>query len=66
MLTDPPWALLASTLSITVERKAGEKYDRIVRHRLGDKPARLDDPDACPEYVPAAGGFNIPEDEIPF
>tara|TARA_R110000782_G_scaffold30348_6_gene75526 strand:+ start:25352 stop:27064 length:1713 start_codon:yes stop_codon:yes gene_type:complete len=57
---------LASTLSITVEKKAGEKFDRIVRHRLGDKSARLDDPDACPAYTPAAGGFDIPENEIPF
>ncbi|MBN2583208.1 MAG: DEAD/DEAH box helicase family protein [Planctomycetes bacterium] len=47
---------LAPTLSITVRHVAGEKYDRIVRCRLGPKPTR----DAEPEYVPAD------DDIIPF
>jgi len=38
----------ALTLSITVEKKAGDKFDQVVRHELGEKPARLDDPDARP------------------
>jgi DNA repair protein RadD len=54
---------LAPTRAITVEKRAGDRFDRVVRHHLGDKPAR---PDACPEYAPAAGGFEIPEDKIPF
>ncbi|TVQ64181.1 MAG: DEAD/DEAH box helicase [Phycisphaerales bacterium] len=57
---------LAPTLAITVEKKAGDKFDRVVRHTLGEKPARLDDPDACPASAPASGGFDIPDDEIPF
>jgi len=59
---------LAPTLAITVEKKAGDQYERIVACRLGDKPARLDDPDAAPEYRPAPVGttHGIPDDEIPF
>jgi len=53
---------LSPTLEITVEREAGKKYDRVVRHRLGEKPPRLDDPDA----VGAEDYCEIPEDEIPF
>ncbi|MCL4743284.1 MAG: DEAD/DEAH box helicase [Phycisphaerales bacterium] len=55
---------LAPTLAITVERKAGEKYDRVVGHEIGDKPPRLDDPDGLPEHAGATCG--IPDDEIPF
>jgi DNA repair protein RadD len=59
---------LADTIAITVERKAGEQYDRVVAHRLGEKPPRLDDPDAAPEYqyTPAGTTCGIPDDEIPF
>ncbi len=59
---------LAPTLAITVEKKAGDQYERIVACRLGDKPPRLDDPDAAPEYRPAPAGttYGIPDDEIPF
>jgi len=59
---------LAPTLSITVERKAGEKYDRIVAHRLGDIPPRLESEEGLPERVPAGGidGWDIPDDEVPF
>jgi len=55
---------LAPTLAITVERKAGEKYDRVVRHAIGEKPPRLDDPDDLPEHTGVTCG--IPDDEIPF
>ncbi|MFG0243650.1 MAG: DEAD/DEAH box helicase family protein [Phycisphaerales bacterium JB054] len=55
---------LAPTLAITVERKAGEKYDRVVGHAIGDKPPRLDDPDGLPEHAGVTCG--IPDDEIPF
>ena len=59
---------LADTIAITVERKAGEQYDRVVAHRLGEKPPRLDDPDAAPEYryEPVGATCGIPDDEIPF
>ncbi len=30
---------LTPTLAITVERRAGERFDRVVAYRLGDKPA---------------------------
>ena len=57
---------VAETRAITVRSVAGEKYDRITDYQLGPIPPRLDDPDACPEYASAAGGFDIPEDDIPF
>ena len=58
---------LAPTLNITVEKKAGDKFDRVVRHELGEKPPRLDDPAACPDYASVrAGAIDIPEDQIPF
>ncbi len=34
--------VLAETRQITVRSVAGEKYDSIVNHKLGDKPPRLD------------------------
>ncbi len=52
---------LALTRSITVERKAGERFDRIVKHRLGDKPPRLDSEEGLPQFAPA-----IDDDSIPF
>lgn len=58
---------LAVPTSITVERKPGESYERIVGYKLGPKPPRLDDPDACPEYVPAQRDpYALDEDEVPF
>lgn len=57
---------LAPTLSITVERKAGEKYDRVVAHRLGDKPPRLEGEEGLPERAPACAAHGIPDDDIPF
>lgn len=42
---------LALTRSITVERKAGERFDRIVKHRLGDKPPRLESEEGLPEEI---------------
>jgi len=47
---------LAPTLAVTVRHVAGEKYDRVVSYRLGDRPGRLPEP----EYVPAD------DDIIPF
>jgi len=52
---------LAATRAITVVHKPGDKYDRIVGYRLGDKPARLESSDDLPEYVPP-----LDESEVPF
>jgi len=53
---------LAPTLAITVRTVAGEKYDRIVNHALGEKPPAVTGGDL-------AGGEPEPayaEDDIPF
>jgi len=61
---------VAPTLSITVRHIAGERYDRIFKHRLGDKPPFISSslPETAgdlagpePEYIPA-----WPGDEVPF
>jgi DNA repair protein RadD len=59
---------LAPALHITVEKKAGEQFERVVAHRLGDKPPRLEGDEGLPEQVPAPVGttYGIPDDEIPF
>ena len=58
---------LAPTLSITVERKAGEKYDRVVGHRLGDKPPRRESDEGLPDVPQPVGiTYGIPDEEIPF
>ncbi len=55
---------LAPTISITVQRKAGEKYDRIVNHILGPKPLNIENEEGAAAVASAYGG--IPEQEIPF
>jgi DNA repair protein RadD len=60
---------LASTTRITVEKKAGEKFDRIVGHALGAKPPRLESEEGLPEDValdPVGTTMGIPNEEIPF
>ncbi|MCE7974825.1 MAG: DNA helicase [Leptolyngbya sp. PLA1] len=59
---------LAPTLHITVEKKAGDQFERVISHRLGQKPPRRDDPDAVPDAAlePAGTTYGIPDDEIPF
>ena len=59
---------LAPALCITVEKKAGEQFERVVAHRLGDKPPRLDSDEGLPERLPEPVGttYGIPDDEIPF
>jgi hypothetical protein len=55
---------VARAQAIQVRHVAGEPYDRIIAHTLGDKPPALADGDMAgpePEYVPATA-----EDEIPF
>lgn len=51
---------LAPTRAITVEHKTGEKFDRIVAYRLGDKPPRLDSEEGLPECVSAGDDESIP------
>ncbi len=59
---------LAPALHITVEKKAGEQFERVVAHRLGDKPPRLEGDEGLPERLPQPVGttYGIPDDEIPF
>lgn len=58
---------LAPTLAITVERKAGERYERVVGHRLGDRPPRLESDEDLPDMPePVGTTYGIPDDEIPF
>ena len=55
---------ICNTQTIQVRRVAGEQYDRIIGHKLGDKPPALAVGDLAvpePECVPVA-----PDDEIPF
>ncbi len=60
---------LAPTLAITVERPAGEEFDRVVAYQLGERPPRLESPEdlppspigGLPEYTPAPD-----ESEVPF
>ncbi len=57
---------LAMTLTITVEKKAGEKFDRIVSHVLGERPPRVESDEGLPERNPGNALAGIPDDEIPF
>ncbi|GJQ27730.1 MAG: hypothetical protein HBSAPP02_27620 [Phycisphaerae bacterium] len=52
---------LTPTSEITVERKAGEKFDRVVAYRLGEKPPRLDSEEGLPEEIPV-----VENEEVPF
>lgn len=55
---------LARTLSITVQRKPGEKYDEVVGHVLGPKAPRIDTDEGVAQYAASHGP--ISEEEIPF
>lgn len=58
---------LAQPLRITIERKPGDQWDRVVGHELGPKPPRLEDPDNLPEHSEPVGAFHgIPDEELPF
>lgn len=54
---------LADTLGITVRRKPGEKYDRIIEHELGQKPEWESSDLAGESSLPECA---IAEDDIPF
>lgn len=51
---------LAPTLAITVEHKTGEKFDRVVAYRLGDKPPRRDSEEGLSEVVPVTDNEEVP------
>lgn len=55
---------VARTERITLEKKPGDEWERIVGYALGDKPPRLEDPDNLPEHALAALGYS--DDEVPF
>ncbi|TVQ34162.1 MAG: DEAD/DEAH box helicase [Phycisphaeraceae bacterium] len=61
---------LAETLRITVEKKAGEKWERVVDHELGDVPPRLESEEGLPALAPSTrtttNDWDVPDDEIPF
>ena len=59
---------LAPTLHITVEKKAGDQFERVVAHRLGDKPPRLESDEGLPDAPaqPVGTTYGIPDEEIPF
>lgn len=40
------------TLSVTVQNKPGEKFDRIVGYKLGPKPPGLHSEEVLPEHAP--------------
>jgi hypothetical protein len=56
---------LAKTKAITVRTVSGEKFDRIVRYELGDKP-RLEGQDEFAEAFEAEPPPTWTDDEIPF
>ena len=55
---------MARTERITLEKKPGDEWERIVGYAFGDKPPRLEDPDNLPEHALAALGYS--DDEVPF
>lgn len=58
---------LANTHRITVEKKPGDQWERIVAHDLGPKPPRLESNDDLPEpSEPVGAAHGIPGEEIPF
>jgi len=58
---------LARTRSITIQKKAGDKYERIIGYELGDKPPRLEDPDNLPDLPETVGAtYEIDPEDIPF
>jgi len=57
---------LAETNEITVERKAGDQYDRIVTHELGHKPPAINEEVVEIKPVVAYDGYGFDPDEVPF
>lgn len=63
---------LATTSRVTLEKKPGDEWERIVGYDLGEKPPRLESCDDLPDEPRAPAGvgagntYGIPDDEIPF
>lgn len=63
---------LATTSRVTLEKKPGDEWERIVGYELGGKPPRLESCDDLPDEprspagVGAGNTYGIPDDEIPF
>jgi DNA repair protein RadD len=59
---------VARTERITLEKKPGDEWERIVGYALGDKPPRLEDPDNLPDLGPehALAALGYSDDEVPF
>ena len=57
---------MAETNAITVERKAGDQYDRIVAHELGHKPPAIGECSGGPSVVSVKNEYGFDLDEIPF
>lgn len=59
---------MARTERITLEKKPGDEWERIVGYALGDKPPRLEDPDNLPAPGPehALAAYGYTDDEVPF
>ena len=63
---------IATTSRVTLEKKPGDEWERIVGYELGEKPPRLESCDDLPDEprspagVGAGNTYGIPDDEIPF
>jgi DNA repair protein RadD len=58
---------LAPALAITVRKKAGDEYERVVGYELGDKPPRLESNDDLPDPAePVGAAYGIDPEDIPF
>lgn len=59
---------VARTERITLEKKPGDEWERIVGYVLGEKPPRLEDPDNLPDVGPehALAAYGYSDDEVPF
>lgn len=63
---------LATTSRVTLEKKPGDEWERIVGYELGEKPPRLESCDDLPDEPRSPAGvgagttYGIPDDEIPF
>lgn len=58
---------LCETLAVTIEKRAGEKFERVVSHELGPRPPRVESEEGLPEPKPKTS-VEILEEEfgLPF
>lgn len=57
---------IAQALRVTVEKKPGDDWERVVAYEMGDKPPRLETMDNMPEPAIAYDGYGFDPDEVPF